>query len=151
MTMATTTAPVIPADLLERDQWVLYREEERGGKSTKVPYQLDGKPASSTDPSTWGGYEDVVRVRSTSELKPRTAYAGIGFVFSADDPFTGIDLDNCLEDTDELEIKPWAQPIVQTFSDSYIEISPGGFGLHIFCKATLPGAGKALIEKRGHQ
>jgi len=29
---------VVPDDLGERDQWVLWRYEERNGRATKVPY-----------------------------------------------------------------------------------------------------------------
>jgi primase-polymerase (primpol)-like protein len=46
-------AIVIPDDLRERDQWVLRRYEDRNGKKAKVPYQVGGRRASSTDSRTW--------------------------------------------------------------------------------------------------
>jgi hypothetical protein len=40
---------VVPDDLRERDQWVLWRYQERNGKATtKVAYQVIHRPASST-------------------------------------------------------------------------------------------------------
>ena len=39
--MSAPTMPVrilAPDDLTERDQWVLWRYEERDGRTTKVPY-----------------------------------------------------------------------------------------------------------------
>jgi putative DNA primase/helicase len=63
--------------------------------------------------------------------------SGVGFVFTEDDPFAGIDIDKC-RDAETGEIEPWASKIVAAF-DSYTEVSPSGTGLHIFVKATLPG------------
>jgi len=85
------TEIVVPDDLRERDQWVLWQYEDRNGRATKVPYRVGHRYASSTDPSTWTSFEAVADEwhRSPSQ------YAGPGFVFSADDPFCGIDLDDC--------------------------------------------------------
>jgi hypothetical protein len=69
-------------------------------------------------------------------------WSGIGFVFSPDDPYFGIDLDDCLDA--EGNLKPWAQPILGRFADSYAEISPSGLGIKIFAKGTLPGGGVAF-------
>lgn len=65
---------------------------------------------------------------------------GIGFMFSVSDPYTGIDLDKCLNaETGELE--PWAQRCVDLFN-SYTEITPSGKGLHIIIRGKLPGKGR---------
>ena len=106
----------VPDDLIERDQWVLWRSERRDDKPTKVPYQANGKPASSTDPSTWASYEEVAAAYAGF---PRH-WSGRGFVFSPEDPYCGIDLDDCLSEAGEL--KAWAQPIIGTFADSYTEV-----------------------------
>jgi len=39
---------------------------------------------------------------------------------------------------DEGKVKPWAQGIVERFSDSYMEISPSGRGLKIWARGRLP-------------
>lgn len=117
----------VPAELRQLDQWVLWRSETRGGKQTKVPYTADGRHASSTDPTTWATFAEAQAARG--------GYSGVGFVFTPDDDFCGIDLDDCLDDDGEL--LPWAVPIVHAFS-SYTEISPGLHGLKIWTKAKLP-------------
>jgi hypothetical protein len=123
---------IVPDDLRERDQWVLWRYEERNGRATKVPYRLGHRRASSTDPSTWASFEAV-----TDEwLRAPSRYAGPGFVFSAEDPFCGIDLDNCLEADGNL--KSWGRGIVERFSDTYMEISPSGTGLKIWARGSVP-------------
>lgn len=131
----------VPKDLAERDQWILWRYEQRDGKSTKLPYQTNGQAAKSNDPNTWTNYDAIL----TCLRKFPHWNAGPGFVFSDKDPFCGIDLDNCLDQNGTA--KPWAQRIIQAFSDTYMEISPSGRGVKIWCKAKLPGTGKS--KKQG--
>jgi hypothetical protein len=134
-----TPAIRVPDSLAELNQWVGWRSEQRDeGKPTKVPYQLNGTRASSTDSRTWSSFEDVLKAWQESP----TRFSGIGFVFSPADPFFGIDLDNCLDADGRL--KPWAQPIMERFSDSYAEVSPSGSGIKIWAKGKLPGGGTAF-------
>ena len=80
----------IPNSLLEYDQWICWREEDRNGKSTKVPIDpVTGEFASTTDPETWSSFE------TASERVQASEEAGVGFVFTDDDPFVGVDLDDC--------------------------------------------------------
>jgi integrase len=82
---ATADLDTIPAELRDRPQWVGWRHEVRDGKPTKVP-RRPGAPsrnASSTDPATWASFEDA---RATVE---RGEADGIGYVFAAEDPYTG--------------------------------------------------------------
>lgn len=125
----------LPDDLTERDQWVCWRTETRNGKGTKIPYQPNNKPASVTDPATWRPYTEVCDIWQQS---PGT-FTGIGYVFSPEDPFAGIDLDNCRKSG---ELMPWARPIVERFADTYMEVSPSGNGIKIFAKGRLGGRGK---------
>ena len=64
---------------------------------------------------------------------------GIGFVFTSDDRYTGIDLDKC-RNPKTGEISPKAVEIVRLLN-SYTEISPSGCGLHIILKGKLPPGG----------
>lgn len=125
----------IPKELRDLPQWVNWRIEEREGKETKVPYGADGAMASTTDPATWMTYEEAV---SKSDK--------IGFVFTKDDPYCGIDLDKCRHSVDGSLHDKVAQ-LVKKF-DSYTEASPSGTGIHIIVKATLPPGGnrKGKIE-----
>jgi len=140
---------VAPDSLTELDQWVLWRYENRNGQPTKVPYQSNGRPASSTDAATWAGFEAI-----TSTCHRSKRYAGLGFVFSPEDPFCGIDLDDSLDRNGN--VKPWAQGVVERFADSYMEVSPSGRGLKIWARGSLPAnlpgvkAGDGQIELYDH-
>lgn len=129
-----TDLSAVPDDLIERDQWVLWRYEGRskGGKPTKVPYQASHLRADTTDPLTWTTFE----LASSLHAEYAEHYSGIGFVFSKDDPFVGIDLDQCL-DTDG-DVAAWARQIVERFAHSYMETSPSGRGIKIWVRGALP-------------
>lgn len=120
----------IPLELRAWPQWVAWRYEQRVGKATKVPIQGGGQRASSTDPRTWTRFE-IVRAYYLRGLCD-----GIGFVFTANDPFSGIDLDKC-RDAITGAIAPWAQDIVRALG-SYTEITPSESGLHILVRGQLP-------------
>jgi primase-polymerase (primpol)-like protein len=110
----------------------------RWRQAYKGALPVNGSRASSTDPKTWCSFDEALK---TWQQDP-TRWSGIGFVFSATDPFFGIDLDHCLDADGKL--KPWAQPIMERFSDSYAEISPSGSGIKIWAKGKLPGGGTAF-------
>lgn len=117
----------IPDQLKRSENWIGWKEEQREGRLTKVPYNPEtGKRASSTDPETWTDF---------SAVKESPEY-GLGFVFT-DTPFTGIDLDHC-RDPETGKLESWAKKIVDILG-SYTEISPSGEGLHILIKGELPG------------
>lgn len=142
MTGSVSTLPQlrVPDDLVEVDQWVLWRNENR----TKIPYTAAGRRASSTDPATWCSYEEAL---AAWHRNPRR-WTGIGFVFHASDPFVGIDLDDSLDD--DGNPKPWARGIVERFADTYCEVSPSGHGLKLWCRGALPAnVGKVPIDDGG--
>lgn len=124
----------IPSALIERPQWVTWRYEN----GTKVPYSAKtGHKASSTKESTWTTYDIASKVAQARD------YAGVGFVFSDDDPFTGIDLDDCRDDAGEIAL--WALEIVNDMM-SYTEVSPSGRGLKIWVEGSVPSAVKVPYE-----
>jgi putative DNA primase/helicase len=126
----------IPVELRRRCQWVVWRQEGRSGKRTKVPYcARTRRHASVTAPRTWTSFADALAVVSR--------YDGIAFVLTADDPYVGWDLDNCLALTTQ-RLEPWALEIVRAV-DSYTEVSPSGRGIRIFARGALPPHGR----KRG--
>jgi putative DNA primase/helicase len=129
----------VPDSLAELDQWIVWRYEQHDdSKPTKVPYQINGSLASSTDPNTWCSFDEALK---TWQQHP-SRWSGVGFVFSAADPFFGIDLDQCLDADGRLKL--WANPIMERFFDSYAEISPSGRGIKIWAKGRLPGGGTAF-------
>lgn len=128
----------IPQELKALRQWICWKSEPTDtGKPTKIPYApLSGRLASVTDPSTWASFDDAV-----AAVWPNS-YSGIGFVFTRNDPYAGIDLDA----TDDQEALARQRAIFEAF-DSYSELSPSGQGLHIIVKASLPhGRKRAAIE-----
>lgn len=124
----------IPKELLKLPHWLLWKAERRNGKTIKVPHSITGKEAKSNDPSTWGSYQDAL-----SRYKAG-GYSGIGFAFSKDDPFCGIDLDHC-RDPKTGEFEPWAEKIIKKFQN-YTEVSPSGTGVHILVIGKLPEGGR---------
>jgi putative DNA primase/helicase len=126
----------IPGELNARPQWVVWKAV--GDKPDKVPYSpRTGRRASSTDLLTWTTFQEALEAYENGE------YAGLGFVFSSADPYTGIDLDNCVDENSE--IAGWALEIVRYF-DSYTERSATGSGLHIIVRGDVPNRRKGDVE-----
>jgi primase-polymerase (primpol)-like protein len=127
----------LPHELKIRPQWVNWRLEKRGTDLTKVPYTPGTqRKASSTDSITWGTFEQAIEVL--------VRYDGLGFVFSSGDPYTGVDLDKCVEQ-ETGEIEQWAMEIIRYF-DSYTELSVSGTGVHIVVRGDVPNRRKGEIE-----
>lgn len=112
------------AELAAHRQWVLHRE--------KVPMQPNGIHASSTSAATWSAFDECAQTLVGGD------FSGVGFVFSPDDDYVGIDFDHVLDEMGEI-IDPRIAEMVAEL-DSYTEISPGGDGLHVFVKGTLPSS-----------
>lgn len=113
---------MIPDFLQGKKIWLVWRYEEKNGKMTKVPYMPILKNglrvhAKSNDPETWSTFEAVAKAEN---------FDGIGIFF--DGSFTGIDLDHCIDDENEINFQ--AKTILE-MCDSYAEISPSGNGIHI--------------------
>lgn len=137
MVLTDRIAAAFPQQLLQRDQWVLWRLELRGDRSTKIPYQPNGTHAKSTDPATWSSFDAVAK----AFMGPLN-FSGIGFVFADDDPYVGIDLDKC-RDPVTGTIEPWATAVLARFaSTTYAELSPSGCGFHIIGQGKLPASGR---------
>ena len=126
----------IPEELRVRPQWVVWKAV--GDKPDKVPYSVrSGRKASSTDLMSWSTFQEALEAYKNGE------YAGLGFVFSSADPYTGIDLDNCVGGDGEIAL--WALEIARYF-DSYTELSATGTGLHIIVRGDVPNRRKGDVE-----
>lgn len=134
----------VPIEMKQYPQWVLWKleklidkktnepilDEETGEpKYTKVPYSINGYKASSTNSKSRTNFEDVLQAFQLG------GYDGIGFVFSEEDPFTGIDLDDCFIDG---ELTAEAASTISMLN-SYTELSPSGEGVHVIVKGDVPG------------
>lgn len=120
----------IPEELKARKNWVLWKYLFRNGVKTKVLFQTTGATASSTDPSTWDTFE------TACERLGFGAWEGLGYVFSPEDPYTGIDLDGC-RNPETGVTEAWAKEIVLQLA-SYAELSPSMSGIKIWVRATWP-------------
>jgi len=126
----------IPEELKARPQWVVWKAI--GDRPDKVPYSVrSGHKASSTDLMTWSTFAEALEAYDNGE------YVGLGFVFSSADPYTGIDLDNCIGEDGEIAL--WALEIVRYF-DSYTERSATGTGLHVIVRGDVPNRRKGDVE-----
>lgn len=117
----------IPQELKDRNQWVLWKHRCIKNRWVKIPYQIDGEEADHGDPTTWTTYEAVETVFQTGR------FHGIGYVFSKDDPYTGIDLDNKEQNPN---LKSIHRTIVERLN-TYCEKSPSGTGVHLICRGEL--------------
>jgi hypothetical protein len=142
----------IPQELWTRPQWLAWWSVVGEGNPAQLPngrlsgvLKAQAKPhklpinpssgglASSTRSTTWSAAEDAcAAVR-------RWSLAGIGFVFTDSDPYTGIDIDNC-RNPETGQIAEWAWEIIRGLN-SYTEVSPSETGVHIIIRGKLP-AGK---------
>jgi putative DNA primase/helicase len=118
----------IPSELTVRPRWVLWQRDWVDGRYTKVPYQRNGRRASSTDPATWCSWAQV------QAAFDRGGYAGIGFVLNGDG-LVGVDFDHCY-DGSRITIPKIAEYVAML--DTYCEISASGDGLRLFLFGTLP-------------
>ena len=145
-TTVTDLWSAVPDELKQIDQWVVWRLEDRNGRQTKMPYDpVSGQPASSTDWTTWTSFDDAVQASGS--------YSGVGFVFTADDDFCGIDIDDCRDSTTGV-LHPDAQAILDRFP-TYAEVSPSGSGVKLIaiggkpgdrCRTTKDGVGYELYD-----
>ena len=110
----------IPQYLKDNGQFCNWRYELRDGSQTKVPYMSGTKrKANVDDPTTFVAFDTAASA---------TGYDGIGIRVS--DKIVGIDLDHCIVDG---KLLSWAQEILDRFNVTYIENSPSGEGIRIFC------------------
>ena len=118
----------IPLELRALPNWVCWREEQRDGRPTKVPYCiLTGRRASAADPATWTDFDTAVAALPH--------YDGLGFNIIP--PFTPVDLDGC-RDPKTSAITPWGTEMLRLLN-SWTEITPSQMGLHVWIKGVIPG------------
>lgn len=133
----------IPEELKHLPNWVCWKPVERKRKDgtikiTKPPFQPNGKKAESNNAFTWSTYDAAFQAYND----PFSNFEGVGFML--DHGYTGIDLDNCIDD--EGNISPVAKDIL-SIVDSYYETSVSGTGIHIILKGSIPDGYKKKNTK----
>lgn len=139
----------LPNELTSKPQFVLWKYEQVNGKSTKIPYQANGEKARTGDRNTFASFPTALKFYRSGQ------FDGIGFVFTAQDDFVGIDIDHCItySDDDVNKENPiyseLAKEIIDSL-DSYTELSPSLTGVHIIVRGSLPstvmGSGRKNSE-----
>jgi hypothetical protein len=114
---------MLPPELTSRPQWLTWRLVD----GQKIP---NGK---SNDPSTWCHFHEIEE------------FDKIAFVFSENDPFCGVDLDDCIL---EGEVSDWAQEIMDRFKGfAFAEYSPSGTGIKLIVRAKKPAGSRCSNSK----
>ncbi len=121
----------VPDELKALPQWVGWRYERAGRPSgtreAKVPYSLlTGRRASVADPASWASYAECA------------GHGKVAFVFTVDDPYAGVDLDDCIE-PETGEIGAVAR-VVLRYLDTYSEISPSDRGVKLIVRGSVSGS-----------
>lgn len=136
----------IPEEIRNLNQWVLWkydiRTDSKGYKKlTKVPFQIRHKSkgeipthAKPNDHRTWGSFEDAFSV--LIDPIERQGYHGLGFVFSKNDNYVGVDIDH-VYDPETQEWNDFALEEVLKLN-SYAELSPSCTGAHVIVKGEKP-------------
>lgn len=153
--MNQSNIPLPPSEIRALPQWLAWVSAPGGspyrypnGAVTKeaLKAKLNGKPHKlPIDPHRGGPAQTNARSTWTSFGRAAAAVqkwhlSGVGFVFTTDDPFAGVDLDDC-RDRESGQLAAWAQRIVATLN-SYTEVSPSGTGVKIWILAKLPPGGR---------
>lgn len=99
-----------------------------------------GRMASVSDPTSWGSFEDAVRLAERSQSLP-------GFILSASDPYCIIDLDNKVDNPATPEELVFFGQLLAATPETYSEVSRSGRGYHIVMRGSIAdGVGR----RQGH-
>lgn len=119
--------PPALAGLASFAQFIVYTlspHPTKPGKTNKFPVDWrDGKIASAHDPAIWMTADDALAQVA------RGVGHGIGFVFTTNDPFFFLDIDNALQADGTWS--PLAQFLCSAFPGAAVEVSASGRGLHV--------------------
>jgi putative DNA primase/helicase len=129
----------IPSELTSCKQWVNWRlqldDKERW---TKVPYQPNGRCASTTNPATWSSFDVVMAAYQSGR------FDGIGFVLTKASGIVAIDMDKIKAHRHDPRFRDVFIKLGE--SGTYMEVSPSSGGVHAFAFGTLPFDGKNSRE-----
>lgn len=131
----------IPFALQIENRWIVWKQEKRNGKFTKIPYNADtGECAQSNNPETWTSFEKASEVA-------KKGYNGIGFMLYGS-KYIGIDFDGAVDDGVP---EPYVLNILEQLKSPYAEITPSDTGIRAFveCPKLPIGNRKFNAKKKG--
>ena len=121
-------------EIFKAKQWLMWMFDAGRKRCANV----EGRWCGSTDDTQYVTYQEAVEAADG-----HPSAQGPAFVFTADDPWVGIDLDDCLENG---QLKEWAAPIVARFGKTYIEVSPSCCGLKIYARGAKPAGKQSAVQ-----
>lgn len=127
------TVPAALSGLAAYPQFVLYIAVpgSRPGKIDKIPiHHQTGAACNPHDPAAWTTFENAIATVASGRAH------GVGFAFTAADPFFFLDIDNALQDDGQWS--PFAQSLCAAFPGAAVEVSVSGRGLHIIGSGVCP-------------
>jgi primase-polymerase (primpol)-like protein len=134
----------IPAELREHHCWVCWKYEldrkPDRNRWKKPPIDCHtGRKADKTDPTVLAPFE-----KALAYYREHDDIDGIGFVFTPDGPFSGVDLDDC-RDPETGQFNGHAEEIIRGL-DSYGEVSPSGTGAKLIVRGKLPPGSRSRAK-----
>lgn len=109
-----------PAAFEPYRQFILHRNKLPISPVTLQPF-VKGQDWQS-DPAQWTDGPTAIQLAALTGM-------GVGFLFTATDPFFFVDIDDCVDGGDW---SPLAKELLTTFAGCAVEVSLSGRGLHIF-------------------
>jgi hypothetical protein len=134
-------------DFGDKPRWLAWRNENRDGKVTKVPYAPQGGKAKANDPKTWSTREAAERMAGRIA---NGSGGGVGIMLGDLGDGTvlgGIDLDACVGD--DGASTAWADAILAAVP-SYAERSPSGKGIKLYFRLPTEMA-RPFLDRIGVQ
>ena len=125
----------VPAELLPLRRWCGWeaRFDESRGKWRKPPRStVTGEAIAPTIAyiNHWVTFDEALTGAIEHKLD------GVGFIFAEEDPYVGIDFDDCvLDGIIQPAVSAWLQ-----WLPSYAELSPSGTGVHVLGKGKIKRA-----------
>ena len=133
-----TNFAAFPKTLKDLPHFVVWKYEERNGKTTKPPYDAKtGKPAKANDPATWTTFETAVKA---ADILSGNSFDGIGFELLGTN-LVGVDFDGVIDEAGNVD--PYVLNIIEQLGNPYAEITPSGNGIRCFVECDkLPSGGR---------
>ena len=114
-------------------QFILWKLADRNGKRVKLP--IDYRTAQVGDAHNAAAWMSAEQALAT--LHGYGEGYGLGFVFTASDPFFFLDIDHCLE-PDGRNWSALALGLCQRLAGAAVEVSQSASGLHIIGMGAVP-------------
>ena len=110
--------------------WFVWGLPGEGGRLRKRPHSPGGGPGKVDDPRTAGTLDEALAAMQDKQA------GGVGLLVSTGVPgLVGVDLDNVIAGD---KVHALGLEAIELFKGGYIEVSPSGTGLRIFCLGELP-------------